>query len=85
VFVEKKINGNVDVAVKKDNLSIAIEVETGTSDYIKNILKDLKAGYNLVISVATSELVEKKIREKLEEKKLDKIKRIKVTTVRAFE
>jgi hypothetical protein len=85
VFVEKKINGNVDVAVKKDNLSIAIEVETGTSDYIKNILKDLKAGYSLVISVATNEIVEKKIREKLEEKKLDKIKRIKVTTVRAFE
>jgi len=85
VFIEKKINGSVDVAVKKDNLSIAIEVETGTSDFIKNIMKDLKAGYSLVISVATNEIVERKIREKLEKNKLDKIKRIKVTTVRAFE
>jgi len=85
VFIEKKINGNVDVAVKKDNLSIAIEIETGKSDYIKNIKKDLKAGYSLVISVALNEYVERKIREKLIENKLDKIKRIKVTTVRAFE
>ncbi len=37
VFIEKRINGAVDVAVKKDNLSIAIEIETGTSDSIKNI------------------------------------------------
>jgi len=85
VFIEKKINGNVDVAVKKDNLTIAIEVETGKSGFIKNIKKDLKAGYSIVISVALNEHVERKIREKLIENKLDKIKRIKVTTVRAFE
>lgn len=85
VFIEKRINGAVDVAVKKDNMSIAIEIETGTSDFIKNILRDLKAGYNLVISVATNEIVENKIREQLEKRKLDKIKRIKVTTVRAFD
>jgi hypothetical protein len=85
VFIEKRINGGVDVGVKKDNRSIAIEIETGTSDFIKNIIKDLKAGYNLVISVATNEVVENRIWEKLKEKKMDKIKRIKVTTVRAFE
>jgi len=85
VFVEKPINGNVDVAVKKDHYSIAIEIETGESDFIKNILKDLKAGFDLVISVATNEMVENKIREALAVKKLDKIKRVKVTTVRAFE
>jgi len=85
VFVEKPINGNVDVAVKKDHYSIAIEIETGESDFIKNILKDLKAGFDLVISVATNEMVENKIREALAVKKLDKVKRVKVTTVRAFE
>jgi hypothetical protein len=85
VYIEKKINGNVDVAVKKENLTIAIEIETGKSDYIQNIKKDLKAGYSLVVSVAINELVERKIREKLKESKLDKIKRIKITTVRAFE
>ena len=85
VFVEKRINGGVDVAVKKGNISIAIEIETGTSDFMNNILRDLKAGYNLVISVATSEFVANKIRERLKQKKQDRIRRIKVTTVRAFE
>ena len=85
VFIEKRINGGVDVAVKKDSRSIAIEIETGKSDFIKNITKDLKAGYNYVISVAINEHIENKIREKLRENKLDKNKRIKLTTVRAFE
>lgn len=85
VFVEKRINGNVDVAVKKGNVSIAIEIEIGTSDFIGNILKDMKAGYNWVISVAINQAVESKIREQLGKRKLDKIKRIRVTTVRAFE
>ena len=85
VFIEKKINGGVDVAVKKGSRSIAIEIETGKSDFIKNIMKDLKAGYSYVISVAMNEHVENRISEKLKENKLDKNKRIKVTTVRAFE
>ncbi|MGB3479886.1 MAG: DUF87 domain-containing protein [bacterium] len=85
VFIEKKVNGNVDVAVKKGNVSIGIEIETGTSDFIGNILKDLKAGYDVIISVATNQMVENKIREQLKKRKLDKIRRIKVTTVRAFE
>ncbi|MFX0097872.1 MAG: ATP-binding protein [Candidatus Hodarchaeota archaeon] len=85
VFIEKKINGGVDVAVKQDNMSIAIEIETGTSDFIKNILRDLKRGYSLVISVATNEIVENRIKVQLAKRKLDKIKRLKVTTVRAFE
>ncbi|MEO0126292.1 MAG: DUF87 domain-containing protein [candidate division WOR-3 bacterium] len=85
VFIEKRINGGVDVAIKKDNMSIAVEIETGESDFIKNILKDLKAGFDMVISVATNEVVEAKIKEELQKRKLDKIRRIKITTVRAFE
>jgi len=85
VFIEHPVNGGVDVAVKKGKYSIAIEIETGESDFIGNISKNLRAGFDLVISVATSEVVENRIREKLKEKKMDKIKRVKVTTVRAFE
>lgn len=84
VYVEKKINGGVDIAIKKDNMSIAIEIETGSSDFIKNILKDLKKGFDVVISLSVNEAVENKIRQALVKKKLDKIKRIKVTSVRAF-
>ena len=39
----------------------------------------------MVISVATNEVAENRIREKLREKKMDRIKRVKITTVRAFE
>lgn len=85
VFVEKGINGGVDVAVKKGNISIAIEIETGTSDFMKNIIRDLKAGFDMVVSVAINEGVKNKIKEKLEEKKMNKIKSVMVTTIRAFE
>jgi len=85
VFVEERVNGNVDLAIRKDKTSIAIEIETGTSDFINNIKKDLKAGFDLVISVAVNELVEARIKEQLVKNNLNHIKRIKVTTVRAFE
>ncbi|MEO0225808.1 MAG: hypothetical protein ABIL05_02525 [candidate division WOR-3 bacterium] len=80
-----KLFSMVDVAVKKGNYSIAIEIETGELDFIKNILKNLKAGFDFAVSVATSYLVENRIREKLRDKKMDRIKRVKITTVRASE
>ena len=85
VFIEKRINGAVDVAVKKDNMSIAVEIETGKSDFMKNILTDLKAGYDMVISVATDESIGDRIRQKLRAENLDRVRKISVTTVRAFE
>jgi hypothetical protein len=85
VYIEERVNGNVDLAIRKDNKSIAIEIETGTSDFINNIQKDLKAGFDLVISIAVNEIVEARIKEQLVKNKLNYIKRIKVTTVRAFE
>lgn len=52
---------------------------------MKNILKDLKIGFDIGISVATNGVVKAKIKEELRERKLDRIRRIKVTMDRAFE
>jgi len=65
VLVEENINGRTDIIVKNGNKKVAIEIETGKSDAIGNILKDLKAGFDEVICVATNKNVEEKIRQKL--------------------
>lgn len=57
-----RISGRVDVVARKDNLKIAIEIETGLSDFLRNIRQDLAAKYDKIIVVAT----EKKALEKIE-------------------
>ena len=51
----------VDVVAKKDGRRIAIEVETGKSDSLYNIRKDLEAGFEEVIILCLN----KDIKEKL--------------------
>lgn len=72
VLVEEIINGRPDIIVKNKNngKKAAIEIETGKSNYIENIQRDLKAGFDEVICLATSPDVEEKIRRELEQKKI---------------
>lgn len=53
----------IDLVARKDGKSIAIEIETGKSDAVANIRKCLDAGFQTVLSVATTAGV-KKIVEK---------------------
>jgi hypothetical protein len=88
VRMEKRINGEADIVAEKGEQRIAVEIETGGHNIprtISNIEKDLKADFTMVISVATSKSVEEKIRGQLREKGLDRIKKVKVTSVMAFE
>jgi len=87
VSAEIPVNGEADIVAEKGNQRVAIEIETGKkiSRAISNIDKDLKADFTMVISVATSRPVEEKIRNQLREKGLDKNKKVKVTSVLAFE
>lgn len=57
--------GRVDVVAKKDGQKIAIEIETGKSDFIRNVQQDLAARYNKVIVVATDKSAFEKIEKKL--------------------
>ncbi len=54
VTFEYKLPGgkSVDLVAEKDGKRIAVEVETGKSDYIYNIRKDLEAGFKEVWVVA---------------------------------
>jgi len=63
VTFEYKIGSgmSVDVVAEKDGKKIAIEIETGKSDSIYNIRKDLEAGFAAVWVVALYENIRKTI------------------------
>ena len=60
----------VDLVAMKDGKKLAIEVETGKSDAVYNIKKDLEAVFDKVICVGTDWEVKKKILEEF--RRIDK-------------
>ena len=83
--VEKELNIGegkaVDLVATKGNERIAIEVETGKSDAIGNIEKDLETGFDKVVSMIISEDVKDKIDTEIQELGLNKNKKIKVYSI----
>ncbi|HCJ67490.1 MAG TPA: hypothetical protein DHV62_09300, partial [Elusimicrobia bacterium] len=59
------VNGNVDVLVINGDKKIAVEVETGKSDVIRNIEKCLKAGIDEIVIVAVTSHVKERIERDL--------------------
>ena len=76
VLIEEHINGKPDIIVINGSKKVAVEIETGNSDYIKNIERDLKA-FDETICVAVNKEVEAKIKEELNIEDT----RVKLTTV----
>ncbi|MCF8070067.1 MAG: ATP-binding protein [Desulfobacterales bacterium] len=71
VQVEQTINGRPDIIAQKSKKRIAIEIETGKSDALRNIQRNLNAGiFDEVICMATSRTTEEKIRQELETKNI---------------
>ena len=64
-FEVPRQSGRIDVVVQKDSEKIAIEIETGKSNFIRNIQQDLAAKYSKVLVVATDKLAFEKIEKKL--------------------
>jgi hypothetical protein len=58
-------SGSIDVVAQKNNLKIAIEIETGKSHYIRNVQQNLLAGYNTVLVVATDKNAHERIEKDL--------------------
>ena len=75
---------SVDLVAEKDEKKIAIEIETGKSDVIYNIRKDLEAGFDEVISVALNSKIKEKIMSELLESGSDKNKNIKLIDISEF-
>jgi len=69
VTYEYKLPGgkSVDVVAEKDGKRIAIEIETGKSDAVYNVRKDLEAGFDGVICVCVTEKIKNDILFKLKE------------------
>lgn len=85
VFVEHYyVNGRPDIIVKHKNRKIAVEIETGKSDFVKNVKRAGEAGFDEIICVATNRNVEDKIRCELKNKKITN-KRVKITSVYSFD
>lgn len=83
VLVEARVNGKPDIIVISGGKKICVEVETGLSNYLDNIFKNLKAGFDEIICVATNEEVESKIKQEVENKNIVD-KRIKIISVFSF-
>ena len=58
-------SGNVDVLAVKDGLSVAIEIETGKSDVVRNVQQELLTGFDKVLVVATDEKALGKVERQL--------------------
>lgn len=69
---------SVDVVAEKDGKKIAIEIETGKSDSIYNIRKDLEAGFDRTICVTLNNKTKGRIMMELKGFGLDKDERIKL-------
>jgi hypothetical protein len=83
VLVEESINGKPDIIVVNRNKNTAIEIETGSSDFIKNITRDLRA-FDETVCVATNKEAEEKIQLGLKENNLINFK-LKIVSVLNFE
>lgn len=81
VLVEEHVNGRPDIIAISKNKKTAVEIETGSSDFIRNIERDLRM-FDEVICVATSKEAEEKIRKELDGKSHDG--RLRITSVSAF-
>ncbi|MFC1735522.1 ATP-binding protein [Candidatus Hydrogenedentota bacterium] len=54
VTQEVPVNGYTDIIAQKTTIQLAIEIETGKSDWRRNIEKNLKKGFQHILVVATN-------------------------------
>ena len=80
---EYYVNGRPDIIIIKDGKKAAIEIETGKSNFLKNIKQGLEAGFDEIICIATTRFVEDKIKNSLREQKISD-SRVKITNVMGF-
>lgn len=80
VLIEEHIGGGrPDIIVISGDKKVAVEIETGNSDAVYNLEKNLRKGFDEVICVAVNKDVEEKIRKEL------KIEDARVKVVSVFE
>jgi len=73
VLIEEPINGYTDLVIEKDGERIAIEIETGKSDWQKNLKKNLEKGFQQIKIITTNDQIYNKIKTVIDEKQLKQI------------
>jgi hypothetical protein len=68
----------VDVVAEKDGKRIAVEIETGKSDLLYNIKKDLEAGFDEVVVICLRKEVKEIIHSLLRETELNNSDKVKL-------
>ena len=68
--VSRQSSGRVDVVAQQDGRKIAVEIETGKSDFLWNIRQNLAAKYDRIIVVATDKTAFEKIEKMLAQESL---------------
>ena len=66
VSVEEPVNGYTDLVIEKNGQRVAVEIETGKSDWRKNMQKNLKRGFQSIIIITTNDNIYHKIKETIE-------------------
>ena len=61
------LTGRVDILAKRDQLKVAVEIETGKSDCRRNVQKCLKSGFDRVVVAATTKIALSKVERQLAE------------------
>jgi predicted RecB family endonuclease len=62
--------GNMDISATRGSENVAIEIETGKSDVVSNVKRNLLSGFQKVIVVATDRQALKKVERQLAKESL---------------
>jgi hypothetical protein len=81
IKIEEPVNGFTDLVIEKDGKKIAVEIETGKSDWKRNIEKNVKRGFPNIILLCTDSDSMQKARSFIKDKPLNNIIQIKLVNV----
>ena len=83
-FEVPRKSGRVDVVACKENERIAIEIETGKSNIVRNVKQDLIAKFDKVFVVATDKKALGKVEQELSKARLLGIERVEIVIADVF-
>ena len=69
VTLEAPGHGFTDLVAARDNRVVAVEIETGKSDWRANLRKNLQAGFAEILIVTTNSAIQEKIAREASEVK----------------
>lgn len=75
---------SVDVVAEKNSKKIAIEVETGKSDFVYNVKKNLDSGFDEIVVTVLDGRIKEKISQGLKEAGMDGEEKVKVIEIADF-